>query len=254
MRELERFFHAVRFMTVLPTPQARSLEPDWLRRSAKHFPLVGVIVAVATAVVLLVAARLWPAPIPAMLAVTAGIFLTGALHEDGLADTVDALGGGRTAEARLAIMKDSRIGAFGALALALSLALRIAAVSALAPWTGAAALLGAHAGGRFAAVLVMTLQPYAGDRAAGRASYPHERPQLWEVGWAGAVTAWAVLPLVFQSGTGAVAALALGAALALWLAWRAARLVGGYTGDVLGAVEQSFEVGFFLGAAALHWG
>src|SRR4051812_10900551 len=128
-REVGRLLAAIQFMTRLPLP-AIAFEPDWLARSAKYFPLVGILVGLISGAVLLVAAHLWPQPIPAILAVAAALVLTGALHEDGLVDTADSLGA-TTRERRLAIMKDSSIGAYGALALVVCLGLRVAALSAL---------------------------------------------------------------------------------------------------------------------------
>src|SRR6185436_98368 len=101
--------------------------------------------------------------VPALLAVTAGVLLTGAFHEDGLADSADSLGG-QTPEKRLAIMQDSRIGSYGTLALIASFGLRVAALAALPPWLAAATLVAAHAGGRCAGVLLINTVPYVADR------------------------------------------------------------------------------------------
>src|SRR5689334_1916994 len=136
MSETTTFFHALRFLTVLPVPRSEDLDADWLVRASKFFPAVGIVVGAASALVLLVASHWWIGLVPAILAVAASVILTGALHEDGLADAADALGAG-SREARLAIMKDSRIGTYGVLALAFTLALRIALLAMLAPWSAA---------------------------------------------------------------------------------------------------------------------
>lgn len=112
-----------------------------LARAGGAWPLAGGLLAIAPAVVLALAVGLWLPPlIAALLALAAGAALTGGMHEDGLSDTADGFGGGRSREAKLAIMRDSRLGTFGALALILVLLLKAAALAALAPSTGAAAL------------------------------------------------------------------------------------------------------------------
>jgi adenosylcobinamide-GDP ribazoletransferase len=251
MREFAHFLNALRFLTVVPLPASAAIERDWLIRSAKYFPAIGILVGIVAAAVLLMASLIWGGTIPAILSTAASIALTGALHEDGLADTADGLGGGRTTEQRLQIMKDSRIGAYGALALGFGVALRVAALSVLPGWIGAAALVAVHGAGRFAAVATMISLDYAGDPLATRIAHTKDalHPTEIVVAIAGAWLAW--LPLALLTLTAASGALLAGTLLAMGLVVRARKLIGGYTGDVLGAVEQVFEVGFLLGVAAL---
>lgn len=251
MREFEHFLNALRFLTVLPVPSSAAIERDWLIRSAKYFPAVGILVGIVAAGVLLLASEIWTGIVPALLSTAASVALTGALHEDGLADTADGFGGGRTTEQRLQIMKDSRIGAYGALALGFDVALRVTALSALPPWLGAAALVGSHGVGRFAAVAAMVSLDYAGERSMTRIAHTEDSPHKMEIILATAC-AWAAwLPAVFASPSAASAGLLAGSILAVGLVSCARKLIGGYTGDVLGAIEQVFEVGFLLGVAAL---
>ena len=143
------FLVALQFLTRLPVRLAR-FEAAWLNDCVRHFPLVGALVGAAGAAVLIGAAQLWPGWVAAVLALTATVALTGGFHEDGLADTFDALGGVVPRDKALTIMKDSRIGSYGALALGLTLLLRAAllAVLAVRPTLGAvAALLASHAFG-----------------------------------------------------------------------------------------------------------
>jgi adenosylcobinamide-GDP ribazoletransferase len=251
MSEAGHFWNALRFLTVIPAPDIDRVEDDWLIRAAKYFPLVGIIVGGFSAGVLLLAGEIWAGLIPPLLAVAAGTVLTGALHEDGLADTADGFGGGRSRETRLVIMKDSRIGTYGALALGFSVALRVVALAALPPWIGAAALIAAHAGGRFAAAAVMSLLPYAGDPAATKLTYTEASLRRSELVLAVVLVLVASLPLARTGVLAALIGLSLGAALATCLVGRAQKLIGGYTGDVLGATEQLFEVGFLLAVAAV---
>lgn len=243
-REARLCLAAAQFLTRLPLP-ATPYDPGWLPRAAKYFPLAGGLVGLVSGLVLVAASHLWPMPIPALLAIGAAILVTGALHEDGLADTADSFGA-FTREKRLAIMKDSRIGTFGVLALALGLALRAAALWTMPAWTGLAALVAAGAGGRLAAVLLMAAAPYAGDRSASRIAHAPARPRGSEIGVA-LVLGLAPLALLPPGRVGL--ALGLGAAAALLLAVRVCRGLGGYTGDVLGAVVVVFETAFLLGAA-----
>jgi adenosylcobinamide-GDP ribazoletransferase len=243
--------HAIRFLTVVRMPdRGDAMSPDWLARAMKYFPLVGVGIGFTSALVLLVANEFWSPEISALLAVTASIVLTSALHEDGLADTADAFGGGWTAEKRLAIMKDSRIGTYGALALGIGVLLRVTAVADLPMWAGPTALIAAHAAARAAPAFVFNHLSYAGDTAAMKVSYADAHVRPGEIRFALMVVVLAALPLAGVSLEAALVGWVCGALPAWSLARWSRRLIGGYTGDVLGAVEQVFEIGFLLGVAA----
>jgi adenosylcobinamide-GDP ribazoletransferase len=250
MKELGYFFRAMMFLTIVPTPQTENIEPDWLPHSVRYFPLVGLLVGVLSAAVLLLASQVWNGVLPALLAVAASALVTGAFHEDGLADTVDSLGG-YSREARLLIMTDSRIGTYGALALGFCVALRVAALAALPPLAAAFALIAAHAGARFAAMVVMTLLPYAKNPADGKVAHAKEPPGAAEYRPAIVFVLLAAAPLALTAPVALGAAAIAGAVLAAGLARLARRLIDGYTGDVLGATEQLFEVGFLLAVAAV---
>jgi adenosylcobinamide-GDP ribazoletransferase len=246
------FLNALRFMTIVPVPSSdAATAPDWLSRCAKYFPAVGICIGFVSAAVLLLAGAIWGPVIAALLAVATSIVVTGALHEDGLADTADGFGGGRSVEKRLAIMKDSRIGAYGALALAFGVALRVTALAEMPLWSGAAALIAAHAAARITPAFVMNALPYAGDTAAMKVSYADAPVSMNDLRFALIVVVCALVPLAFTSILSVSSGLLLGAALAAAIALWARRLINGYTGDVLGAVEQMFEIGFLLGVAAI---
>ncbi len=252
MSEMEHFRNAVRFMTILPVRSVSGeIASDWLTRCLKYSPLVGIGIGLASGLVLLIATELWNETIAAMLAVATSIALTGALHEDGFADTFDGFGGGFTVEKRLTIMKDSRIGTYGALALGLNVALRIAALAVLTPWQGMAALIAAHAAARAAPAWVMTRLSYSGDISAMKVAYAESRPRTDELQLGLIFVLLAILPLTLISAPAVAFGALLGVALAALLALWARRLIGGYTGDVLGGIEQTFEIGFLLGVAAL---
>lgn len=244
--------NALRFLTVLPLPASEvPFSPDWLTRALAYFPAVGVLIGLVSAIVLLVGDLLWGHHLAALMAVAASIAMTGALHEDGLADTFDSFGGGWSVSKRLEIMKDSRIGTYGALALGLDVALRVGAIIALPIEIAACALVAGHAAARAAPALVMIRLRYAGDTAAMKVAYEESKPRANELLIIGGVVAAAALPLFWLSGAafvvGWIGALLLGTLLAAW----AKRLLGGYTGDVLGAAEQVGEIGFLLGVVAV---
>jgi adenosylcobinamide-GDP ribazoletransferase len=237
---------AVQFLTRVPTPALKTFEPDWITRAARYFPLVGQGVGTVCALALIAGERVWSAPVGAVLALAVGLLITGAFHEDGLADTADGLGGGQTPERRLEIMKDSRIGTYGVCALVGVLALKAAVLASTAH--APALLLAAHGLGRAAAVVVMRLTPYAPSGEAGKWKPVPQGVRTAEVLVALLIAAW---PLALLPVGASLVGLAAGALLATLLALTARRLIGGHTGDVLGGVEQLFELGFLLGAAAL---
>ena len=192
-----------------------------------------------------------PAPLPAILATVVTVLMTGALHEDGLADTVetfDPLGaaGGATRERALEIMKDPRIGAFGAIALILVLLLKISALSVMPVWTAMAALVAAHAFSRFCAVLVSFAGRYVGSAERSRAAPVVQRVKSSDV----MIAALFGLPALVLCGREAIVAVVVALVLlGLLFRWCVQR-IGGYTGDTLGAAQQITETGFYVALLA----
>lgn len=248
---MRNFLNAVQFLTLVPVRSPATLDDDWLLRAAKYFPVVGACIGLFSALVLFLASIAWSGIVPALLAVAVSIALTGALHEDGLSDTADGLGGGRSVQARLDIMKDSRIGVYGTLVLGLGVALRVGALASLPPLVGMAALFAAHSAARFPPIIVLRTLKHTGDPASAKVSYLGRPVSGGEVLFGALVVLLALLPLAAWSIPAALVALLLGALPVIWLCRLARRLVGGYTGDILGAVEQVFEIGFMLGVAAV---
>ena len=248
-RRVGELLLALRFFTRLPLGAAAALEPGALARASWAFPLAGAVVGIVCTAAYVVADLLsFPRLAAALVAIGAGAFVTGALHEDGLADTADAWGGRDRAE-RLAIMRDSRSGAYAIVAIVLSVALRAAAVAAL-PGKGAAlaAFIAAHAVARGALPAVLFLLPAArSDGLGASAGVPARGEVLWSLGIA-AVIALAALGIVAGIGALVLAGVAMAALAAL-----AQRQIGGHTGDVLGAIEQKGETAMLLAAAAWAW-
>jgi adenosylcobinamide-GDP ribazoletransferase len=233
------------FCTRLPVtvPKAGNLAD-----AAWTFPVVGALIGVAGALVYWLADGLGLPPfVAATLAVAATALVTGCLHEDGLADTADGFGGGATRDRKLEIMRDSRSGAYGVMALLVSVLLRVGAIAVLAgPGLAAAALIAAHAGGRGVLPLFMRTVPNA--RADGL-SAGAGTPSAGTASMA-AVLGLLVLMLCLGVGAGLLAALLVVGGLIL-LARLSLKQLGGQTGDVLGAVEQTSEILILLTAAAL---
>jgi len=242
------FLCALQFMTRLPTPRLAGFQPDWIARSAPYYPVVGWVVGVLSATALLAASHFWPGLPAAIIAIVTGLLVTGGFHEDGLADTADGLGGGQTPARRLEIMKDSRIGAYGVLALWSVLTLKVVLLATLPPLQGALALVLIHGAGRAAAASVMASLAYARDpdQAKLGPSPMTVRPQE-----AAIALVLGVAPMAFWSSPlQAAAGLGLAAIGAAGLALVSRRLIGGFTGDVLGGVEQLAELGLLLGLTA----
>jgi len=245
--ELRLFFTAVQFLTRCPVPARLGHDPAWLNQCVRYFPIVGALVGMLGAAVAVCASWWWTPMVAASLAVLATVWATGAFHEDGLADTFDALGGAVPRERALAIMKDSRIGSYGAVALVLSLGLRIGLLSALIDagrMAAALALVAAHAMGRTGAVCVMASLGYAGDAEHAKAkplatSVPVVSTMVALVTGLAVFTALACADgRVLRWGAALLASLLLMLALRRWFLKR----LGGYTGDTLGATQQCVEI------------
>ena len=244
------------FLTRVPLPAALAAwvgySPDMLRGSARYFPLVGIVVGLVAAGVFFAAGWLFTPMIAVVLSMIATVVMTGAFHEDGLADCCDGFGGGYTRERVLEIMQDSRVGAFGAIGIALMLLLKFAVLTALAESgateLAAMALVIGHTLSRAAAVSLMRFLDYVRVDTG-----PKAKPLADGISrgaWLVALLI-SILPLVFamrvfQEGwllafgviPVAIAACASGAYFV--------RRIGGYTGDCLGAGQQVTEVTFYL--------
>jgi len=251
IHQLRLFFIAVQFFTRLPIPRWVGFEPAWLNHASRYFALVGVVVGAIAAAVYGVAVLWLPAPVAAVLSTAATIYITGAFHEDGFADACDGLGGGMTRERALEIMKDSRVGAYGAIGIVCMLAAKLAALASMPPASAIAALLLAHPLSRLAATSLIWKMDYA--RAEGKAKPLAVRMTNAEFGIAFLTM---LLPAIALLVYGALTLIAIAAAVlatalaAAWLARKFARRLGGYTGDCLGAVQQLAEAAIYIAILA----
>lgn len=248
--EIPAFFLALQFLTRLKLPVTVAYSPDAMRQSPRWYPGVGVVVGAICGLVFALAYGLFTPLLAAVLAVAAGMIVTGALHEDGFADACDGLGGVRPKERVLEIMRDSRIGTYGVLGLLVMAGLRVATLVALPGVSVPFALIAGHAASRAAMLWVMASSDYVREQGAGSAVAGGIDRQAVLV--ASSTTGLALVPLVFvlplQAVVAGLAGLLFG--YLMMRRWYEPRL-GGYTGDCLGAVQQMSEIGFYLGLLAL---
>ena len=274
-REEKRvFFTALMFYSRVPCPAWVDHSPNYLDKATRYFPLVGWIVGAVAAAAFSLGAIIWNPTIGALLCTGATLLLTGAFHEDGWADMCDGFGGGYTPQKILEIMKDSRLGTYGAVGLGVLLSLKIAALSGIGQgywetdtgsalsfmpfrverWPlGAAALGCAHPLSRALAVQMIGVLDYAREDETSKVKPVAKSFPLTSRLCA---LAFGVLPLVLVafwlpfSWTPLVALLAAIGGV-VYVARMAKRRLGGYTGDCLGAAQQLSEVAFYLAWAAL---
>ncbi len=257
--EWRLFLVALQFLTRVPVPSFANFDPAWLHASARYFAAVGLVVGGLVATALYAASLVWPLPVAALVAIGFGIWMTGGFHEDGLADTWDALGGSVSRDRALEIMKDSRLGSYGALALLVVLGTKVAALCAVAQvsiGTAIATLVVGHVVGRAGTVGLIGWLRYAGDEAHAKAKPLAQRVDA-PTRWFAASTAVLVALGCAAVGVPVVAvlaAIAAAAAAVLATGWWLRRRLGGYTGDGLGAAEQHAECAALLAVAALPLG
>jgi adenosylcobinamide-GDP ribazoletransferase len=259
---VRHYLLAVQFFTRIPiTGRLASwvgYSPAMQRASTAHLPGVGWLAAavacgVAAASMALLKQHPGSALVAAVLCTVATVLLTGGFHEDGLADVADGLGGSADRTRALEIMKDSRVGSFGAMALTLALLSKIALLALLGNYSVhalLAALLGAHVWSRFCPLVLLRLLPYVGDAATSKS-----KPLADTFNLAALATActWCFMPLaqvfIAQGAIFLIASIATSTLALLWMLRLFTRRLQGITGDCLGATQQVCEIAFYLGAA-----
>lgn len=248
----DEFLAALTFLTRLPLGMAQAEAPPpgpqpSLADASWAFPVAGVVVGAIGGIAYVIASALaLPALAAALIAVATTALVTGALHEDGLADTADGFGGGTTRESKLAIMRDSRIGAFGVLVLVFSIGLRSAAIADIGlRWHVVAALIAAHALSRGVLPAALhRLDPARSDGLGAGAGRPDQNQVLIAAAIALVI---AVIVTGLRPGLSAAVVAVL---VAVAIGALAQRQIGGQTGDVLGAIEQGAETAALLAVAA----
>jgi adenosylcobinamide-GDP ribazoletransferase len=237
---------AIGLLTRLPVPHPASATSDGMARAQRAFPLVGALIGL---VVGLIDRGLLGMGIPALaaaaLALGASAALTGALHEDGLADVGDGFGGGRDRAAKLSIMRDSRIGTYGVIVLLVGFSARLSALASLPVASIIASLVVAHALARAAIPVLAANMPFARDDGLGKSAGKPDTASVAMAVMIAVVLALVCLPV--KAALLAVVVTVAGAAVMAALAWRQ---IGGVTGDVFGAVEQVVETAVLVMLAA----
>lgn len=240
---MKGFRQAIVFLTRVPLRGSHGVD-----KAAAWFPLVGALVGVT------VAGAYWalfpwvPSLLAAVVVITLGILLTGAFHEDGLADSFDAIGSGETGRAALQMMRDPRLGTYGTVAVVLSIAWRVVALGSLAPAGAVAGLVMAHSLGRAGAVVLLALSPPARPDGLGSSSASTlPARSVWSAVISGLVVS------TLAAGLLVGAALVVVGLSVLVLRRTALRRVGGVTGDIAGACEQVSEMLVLAIAAGAAW-
>ena len=260
-KEINIFLTALMFYTRIPCPRWVDHSAEYLNISTKYFPLVGWIVGAVSGLTFFLLNFVLPVSVSLALSMLAGIFITGGFHEDGLADTCDAFGGGWTKEKILAIMKDSRVGAFGVIGLVMTLLVKFIAlleIAALTPkfdlflmneevsqWLFMpSVLIAGNSLSRFAAATVIYTHQYVRSDGNSKAKPVAEGKAGF---WALIVMAiFGMFPLVLLNTWWAFVLIIPVLLVRQYLAGYFKKWIGGYTGDCLGAVQQISEVVFYL--------
>ena len=248
---------ALGFFTRIPVPNFTNFQESDLNYSAKYFPLIGVIVGMVGAASFMLSAEFLPQTIAVLISMATTIYLTGAFHEDGLADSADGLGGGWQREKILTIMQDSRLGTYGAVAVFLMLLAKFQLLSALDNYFVPFALIAGHAISRLSAVYVMATLSYT--KPEGKAKPLATKislPDLLMANVLGLLPFFAIVGLLVAHNHLLIisvkfALMTLIPVFSSWIWWRHKiyKWLGGYTGDTLGAMQQITELAFYLGVA-----
>lgn len=237
------FLTAIMFFTRIPV-RVVQFETSDLNHAARFFPLVGIFVGAIAALSFWIFQLVLPMEIAITLSMASSILLTGAFHEDGLADAIDGLGGGWEREQVLAIMVDSRIGSYGVVGLVMVLLAKYQALSHSDVLQIPIALIAGHALSRWCAVMVMATQNYVKSEGKSKPL----ATQLSRLEWVMA-TCFGLLPLLLVGLAGLIALMPV-ILVWVWFSLKIKRRIGGYTGDCLGAMQQLTEVGFYIGLLA----
>jgi adenosylcobinamide-GDP ribazoletransferase len=242
--ELTFFFAALRFFTRLPVPAWVGHSAEQLNHAARYFPLVGILVGGIGAAATWLAWLVLPLSLAVILGMAATLLATGAFHEDGFCDACDGFGGGWEKAQVLAIMKDSRIGSYGAIGIALLLLAKWNGLMELSDEALLPAIVAGHAVSRFASTTLIFTLDYVRDDDSGKSKPLAVRMGPGELLAAGLFGLTPCLLLPYRETLVALGLVALTA----WLAGRYfIRRIGGYTGDCLGATQQLAELAFILG-------
>ena len=247
--ELKVFFTALMFFTRIPCPGWVGHSPENLEKSTRYFPLIGIIVGSIAAMVFYISQLFLPDSISVILSMSAGIFTTGAFHEDGLADVCDGFGGGWTKEKILEIMKDSQIGTYGTVGLLIILLSKYVLsveLSQISMIYFISVLLLGHALSRLNATTMILIYQYARDDATSKS-----KPLAKSLTLVNYIIAFliGIIPLVIISFIWSfyIFLVLIPLILVVFLMGRYfTKWIGGFTGDCLGSVQQISEILIYI--------
>lgn len=249
---MQRLSAALIFFTRLPLWRIVSPSPSAYTDVVVFWPLVGWLTGGVTALAMFGLSLILPWTVALVLAIVLRLLITGALHEDGLADFCDAFGCGGDRGRVLAIMKDSHIGTYGVIGLIVYYILVVAVLSALPVWIGVCVFFAADSFGKLCAAQLINFLPYARPEGAKNGiSYTPMSVGKWILCFI-----FGVIPLgisAFLIGLTLLWACILPVVVMLWLVWLMKRRIGGYTGDCCGAADMICELAFLLGASAIFY-
>ncbi|WP_182405599.1 adenosylcobinamide-GDP ribazoletransferase [Psychrobacter sp. GP33] len=249
---------AIQFLTRIPVPEFTNYQPQWLHQSSRHFPAVGLLVGLLCALVFWLTCMIFTPLVAAVLSTVFSIKLTGAFHEDGLADSCDGLGGGLTRARTLTIMKDSRLGTYGTLGLVSALLIKITLLASMPMTTALVALIIGHSASRLLSISLIAMLPYGGEIEHAKAKpMAQQLTPLQAVIASGWLVLGGVLVLIMFPETMRqlgiwhwLLALMLALIATDYMRRLLRRRLDGYTGDGLGATQQLSEVAIYAGLAA----
>jgi adenosylcobinamide-GDP ribazoletransferase len=248
-RELQIFLTAIIFYTRIPVPKNTGFSEENLNRATRYLPLVGMLIGGSGALVFVVMNMLLGVQISVLISIVVMVLLTGAFHEDGLADFCDGFGGGYSKDQILKIMKDSRIGTYGAIALVLLFVSKILLLSEIWKDHIPSVLISAHALSRLNPVLLIFTSRYVGSAPQSKSKPVGKKISVGVL----LIAAFFGLAPLFFLYLAEIPVLVMipslvGFQILILLIFRfyIHRKIGGYTGDVLGALQQISEIGYYL--------
>jgi len=253
IKEIKLFFTALMFFTRIPCPAWVGYSKELLNSSLKYFAVMGWVVGGISALILWISLFIFPLSVSILLVMSASILITGALHEDGFTDVCDSFGGGWGKEQILTIMKDSRIGVYGAIGIILILSVKFAALYEIAKYSTSILLfsiLNAHTSSRFMAFTVIQSYDYVQDLDKSK-SKPMANAKLSAGKFFFSFSAALIPMALFIDNWCLILAMPICYIPRLYLGSYFKKHIGGYTGDCVGAVQQVCEISFYLAVLAL---
>ena len=244
-QQIHIFLTAVMFYTRIPVPHWVDHKPEYLNKATIYFPVIGWMVGGYTALIYFLCQLFFPVELAILLSFAAGIWMTGAFHEDGFADVCDGFGGGWTQEKILTIMKDSRVGAFGAIGMIILFLVKFFALKALAQDLKIVPILIiAHTLSRYTALTFIFTHEYVRENEDSKAKPIAKKLSMWEL-LVATILGQLPLLLLYPQWSAFLVLVPL-LLLKQYLAWYFKKWIGGYTGDCLGATQQLAEVVIYL--------